>query len=283
MLRDILFWFHDGRSVVDRLRLLAYWQSPHILGYRNRAPRRVRTRYRDGRPLYIRPCSPDARLFRNIFSRADYSLPAEGMGRVNGIIDLGAYSGLSTVYLAERFPDARIVAVEPDAENYSCLKLNSATIPRSGRVGTIQAAVSDRSGLARFFDRGPQWARHVDSGGGAAVRTITMPELLDEAGFDVVDLVKVDIEGAERLLLEGLSEWESRCRWILMEVHFPALPLRTALEHLDRCGRNRVLVREEGHWSDLDRSRVAQLQGAKPYIEILVPPSAVLPGRAPPG
>ena len=224
----------------------------------------------------MRACSPDARVFRNIFSRSDYDLPTDAMGEVRTIIDLGAYCGLSTVYFAERFPGASIVAVEPDPANYNCLRLNASTIPQAERVRILQLAVSDASGSARFSDRGTQWARRIDPEGTLTVHTMTMPDLLAASGFDTVDLLKVDIEGAERILLEGLSEWESRCRWVLMELHFEAVSLVAALDFLRARGRNQVMLKEPGErWADLERSQIPLLQLSEPAIEILVPPPSI--------
>ena len=67
------------------------------------------------------------------------------------IIDAGANVGLSAVFYANRFPNARIIAIEPEPSNYEMLKRN--VVPYSN-VTPVQAALWKENGPLRLFDTG---------------------------------------------------------------------------------------------------------------------------------
>ncbi len=54
------------------------------------------------------------------------------------IIDLGANIGMSSLYLADRFPDAKIIGVEPDGENGEMLKKSSELSQRFIWIGSSE-------------------------------------------------------------------------------------------------------------------------------------------------
>jgi FkbM family methyltransferase len=67
------------------------------------------------------------------------------------IIDAGANVGLCAVFYANRFPDARIIAIEPEPSNYEMLKKNTAPYPN---ITTVHAALWKENGPLRLFDTG---------------------------------------------------------------------------------------------------------------------------------
>src|SRR5580658_8763013 len=69
--------------------------------------------------------SSDTAVFRQVFIEQEY-LPIYDIPNVKRILDLGANTGMATVAFLNRFPDAEIVALEPDAENHRMCSLNVA-------------------------------------------------------------------------------------------------------------------------------------------------------------
>ncbi len=57
------------------------------------------------------------------------------------IVDCGANIGISSVWYAQRYPRARIIAVEPEPENFRILSMNAANYPN---IVAVQGGVSDR-------------------------------------------------------------------------------------------------------------------------------------------
>jgi len=70
----------------------------------------------------IRNNSSDIPLFTNIFILEEYNVSNEN--QVSTIIDCGANVGLASLYFLSKFPNATIIAVEPEIHNYLMLKRN---------------------------------------------------------------------------------------------------------------------------------------------------------------
>lgn len=155
-------------------------------------------------------------------------------------VDVGAHWGYFSLLAAERLgPTGRVVAIEADPRVFAVLERTCALNQLDG-LTAVHAAAADGPGeltLAGFDDRQDNWGLSrlvVDSepgqGGEAAVsyrvRAVALDDLLDEQGVGVVDLVKMDIEGAEALALRGMRRGREsgRYRRLLIELHPAALP-----------------------------------------------------------
>lgn len=138
------------------------------------------------------------------------------------IIDCGAHIGTVSLQYRARFPEAAIYAVEPDPLTIERLRRNLESVEN---VSVIQAAVGARSGSAAFFQSTHSWSSSLTPppyepvGGQTVVPTMTLSDLLDHCGVTHVDLLKLDIEGAELDVL-GDSEGLSRVRAIVGEIHY---------------------------------------------------------------
>lgn len=120
----------------------------------------------------------------------------------------------------------RVVAFEPDPKNHAGIQRNLA-LNRLPQVVVEQAAVSDRDGEASFhLGRQDEVGslmldpRHVKEQS-LSVRTVSLDRYLEEHGFEHVDVVKMDIEGAEVLAFQGMREGleKGRYRHIILEWH----------------------------------------------------------------
>jgi FkbM family methyltransferase len=143
------------------------------------------------------------------------------------IVDAGAYTGLSTAFFAMRYPDAKIVAIEPDDDNFGLLARNTAGF---ANVYLLQAALWSESGVVSLVDPGDgAWGIRLaesDMAGasetapsGPAVRAVTVPEVMREHGLDRIDLLKVDIEGSEMEVFSNPDAWISSVQAISVELH----------------------------------------------------------------
>ena len=148
-------------------------------------------------------------------------------------VDVGANWGYYTLLAADLVgPTGRVVAFEPHPTLVSLLEQN---VSLNGLACTIlPIAVADKVGemtLSGFDQADGNWA--VSKLGDLAdrerpqfqVQTGLLEELLDENGIDEVDLLKIDIEGAEALVIPTLDEGLARGRYkrILLELHPPVL------------------------------------------------------------
>lgn len=179
-------------------------------------------------PLIVRRGrSSDMEVYRAIFIEREYEavkLPDPP----KLIFDLGANVGASSIYFLNRFPEARVVAVEPDANNFAQCQRNLA--PYGSRAQAVQGAVwSHRTHLrirAEEPGQGREWAISVEDSPSAAEGSIPawdLPSLLELVpGAQQIDLLKVDIEGGETKVFDsGSAAWMDRVRNICIELHGP--------------------------------------------------------------
>lgn len=143
------------------------------------------------------------------------------------VFDVGAHVGYYTLMAAQKVgPRGHVFAFEPEPENYSILKKN---IELNGymNVTCIPKAVSSRSGTLSLFVSRQGNDRHTIVNTPSAVclseshdvPTISLDEFAASLGWPQVDLIKMDIEGAEPLALAGMSELLGRspCLSLLLE------------------------------------------------------------------
>ncbi len=175
-------------------------------------------------PFYLRLGSTDWLVLEEIYFHGEYdSLSRIQLGNVRQIVDLGANVGLSVRLWRQRFPDAAVLAVEPDPENVRALERNC---PMDGKTRVVQACVAgsartvqiDRSNGAwgvRMVDESPDQHR-------ISVKAMPLSEILAEANITgSIDLLKCDIEGAEAEVFGNCAEWIGRVRALILEIHAP--------------------------------------------------------------
>lgn len=129
------------------------------------------------------------------------------------VLDVGANVGLFSLQLAQKNPQAKFYAFEPDAKNFTRLEGNARKIAPH-RLLAQQLAVSDQPRGELEFRRSAEsaesgWGRlHREqplAGGGeiVKVRTTSLDSFIEGQGFARVDLLKIDVEGAEAIVLKG--------------------------------------------------------------------------------
>lgn len=124
-------------------------------------------------------------------------------------VDVGANIGYYAL-LAGRIcgPDGSVIAFEPDDAARAVLASNVAANSLDN-VEICALAVSDRSERGRFFPADYEGGSLVQLGAGGAgveVETTTLDDFFSRRGWPRVDVVKLDIEGAEMLALSGMAE-----------------------------------------------------------------------------
>lgn len=202
----------------------------------------------------LRLGTSDVPTYHQIFVRDEYdspNLPASA----KTIVDLGANIGLATVFFGLKYPDAEILSVEPEADNFGLMVANTAAL--GDRVQKRHAAVWSRNGFVNLHTESEDgsslgaWGVQVSDRMGPEeklTRGCTLGSLLDDAEFAVVDILKVDIEGAElEVFSQAAAEWLSRVNLIIVETHDRFRPgsdsavrkaIQPAFEELPSLGEN---------------------------------------------
>ena len=223
--KEVAFCFRFAADPLSRTLLAANTLQFHIanalgIRYPSHAAKRYRVRSRnDHRELFLRTCGGDIYLFHEMFSTAYYEIPARLKREARTIVDLGANIGLASRFFAEIFPNATLVCVEPNPPNIAILRKNVANL--GGRVRIIEGAVSDHAGEAHFAGSFECWRGHLNKNASSdyVVRCYTMDDILTLGGIDRIDILKINIEGAEEQLFAEPATWICKVRMILVELH----------------------------------------------------------------
>jgi FkbM family methyltransferase len=163
--------------------------------------------------------SSDYDVAEQIFGHHQYA-PLKRCQSVNTIVDCGSNVGYASAYFLTHFRAARLIAVEPEPSNYEICCRNLAAYGTRAKV--INAAVWNchtKLSIAHDFRDGREWAaRTIESGENRNVNALTMEDLIGMAG-GTLDLLKVDIEGAEIELFKYGAPWLTKVRHIAIELH----------------------------------------------------------------
>lgn len=169
----------------------------------------------------------DLKHLRRLPELLDFLKRQEDAGRKPLIVDAGANIGASALYFAGKMPHARVVAIEPEKDNFDLLRRNVEGL----NVTPMHAAISASAGRARVIDPGEgAWGYRTmpvgsDEAPADAVARITINEIFEQnAGTFFPFIVKIDIEGAEQDLFSANTEWVARTPLIIVELHDWLLP-----------------------------------------------------------
>lgn len=149
---------------------------------------------------------------------------------IHVLVDVGAHDGFYAKRAALYFPLRRAVLVEP-------LPANAAGLRKLELPGlkVVEAAMADKKGRARFtVSRTAQASSLLEMGSGMTeayrldmsgdqeidVAVGTLDDLCEEENIERIDLLKIDVQGAERLLLSGAREALRRTKYLQIEMLF---------------------------------------------------------------
>lgn len=200
-----------------------------------------------GGPVRLRSHSTDISVVRELLLSGGYAaIPRHAGQPVKTIVDLGANTGLATRWLVRHYPGARVVCVEPEASNARLLRHNVATLEQNAAV-VVEACVGSRERRVVLRSQTGAWGysmvdvQEIRTDGDAEV--LTMERILREAGVDDVDVLKCDIEGAEREVFDSCEPWIQRVRLAVVECH----------RDLDGEGLLELIERNGGRFELVDR------------------------------
>jgi FkbM family methyltransferase len=137
------------------------------------------------------------------------------------IVDLGSNIGASIAYFATRFPEALIYGFEPNPDVFPRLQANVKALPN---VSVFPWAIGARDEMASLQARPHQsWSGSLGGDQGVnstEVSVRSLRSIAEELDIAQIDLLKLDIEGAEFDAIESFPEL-SRIGSVVGEVHAP--------------------------------------------------------------
>jgi FkbM family methyltransferase len=171
-------------------------------------------------PVLIRRGTSDIPTFKQIF--LDLSYESVFDNDINYIVDCGANIGLSVRYFRSKFPSAKIIAIEPDTENFIILKENTNF---DNRIMIHQKGVWHKKAHLEVVDllNLGSWGYsviEVPEKTDKSIDAISIKNVMDENGFPQIDLLKIDIEGSEKEVFESDTEsWLPLVNNMIIETH----------------------------------------------------------------
>jgi FkbM family methyltransferase len=139
------------------------------------------------------------------------------------ILDVGAHIGLATLFFRAKYPDSWIVSIEAHPTTARRLRQN---VRGLGNVCVLERALAGETGIAELYPADATVSSSLlprGRGRPVTVKTSTLPALLAELDVDRVDLLKLDIEGAEwsALAVPGALD---RVNAVVAELHYDLAP-----------------------------------------------------------
>lgn len=158
----------------------------------------------------------DISVLEEVFFDEEYALD---IAPPEYVLDLGANFGAASVYFALKWPEARIVAVEPNPAIFARLKRNTAAYQNitclpyaaGGTDGTASFSISDSHVGSSFVERG-EGAQSIE------VQVRSLSTIMAEVGIERVDVLKFDVEGAEEYVFSD-REALRKVNVLVGEVH----------------------------------------------------------------
>jgi FkbM family methyltransferase len=172
-------------------------------------------------------------IFRNdiLFFKTDKANPM--------IVDCGSNVGVSVCYFKHIFPTSRIIAFEPDSEIFSVLEQNTRCFDPS-EIEIHNKAVWTEEKKLSFQPDGADGGRLLNQG----KKSVTAVKLSDYLHTEI-NMLKIDIEGAEKFVLPSIAENLKNVEHLFLELHVEEKEPEL-LEHTCQ------LLREQGFRFKLD-------------------------------
>lgn len=172
-------------------------------------------------PFVYRPNTSDGAVVKSVFNGGEYILPIKNF-QPKLILDCGGNIGCSAVFFANIYPSAQIYSIEPERGNFELLKYNTFFYKQ---VHPINSALWGKDTYITVKDVGAgAWGfmtSETTADDPRAFKTVTVSQLLAQSGFDEIDLLKIDIEGAEKEVFAApdVDEWLSKVKVLTIELH----------------------------------------------------------------
>lgn len=179
--------------------------------------------------IYIRPYTSDIELVIGIFchrnqnGRHEYDIEWEN--KVNNplnIIDAGANIGVFSMMYTKKFPDAKIVAFEPEDSNYQMLLKNT---HKFKNIICVKAGIWCRDACLQVIPRATgKWGfyvkeitKNMEVGGG--IKGMCLNTIMEQYEMDYIDILKMDIEGSELEVFSENTAWIDKTQVVIVETH----------------------------------------------------------------
>ncbi len=199
-------------------------------------------------PSILRLADSDVFVFYQVYLLEEYKPLVDIYQRYFGksakvIIDAGSNIGLTATYLASHFPASQIICLEPDDANFKQLRRN-AELSNHTNFDLVKKALwssNQNVSISRHFRDGQSWSIQVSTSSCQHdfVSSISLASIIEEFEIQEIDIMKMDIEGAEREIFSDHEDalfFLSKIKALAIEIHEDVVEKSTIEGVLKKAG-----------------------------------------------
>ena len=185
------------------------------------AQQRIRVR-KLKHPVLFRPGTSDLYVLREVLIDKVYDVvePSDP----SWILDCGANVGYASLFFLSRFPNCKVLAIEPEPGNFDLLSANLK--PYQDRATALRAGVWSHDATVRISENryrdGAAWSTQIEechSEEPQGISAISIETLISQFNIERISLLKMDIEGAEAVVFADCHTWLRQIDNIIIELH----------------------------------------------------------------
>ena len=172
--------------------------------------------------IFLRWFSSDVNIFYHTFIKNEFGIN-QNLDNIKFVIDAGANTGLTSLFFNYKYPSSKIIAIEPEQNNFNFLVKNTRN---NNNIYPLKRGVWYKDTHLKICNPNAQsWAfttQEVNEDTNSDVRGISIPTILKKYNSKTIDLLKIDIEGAEKELFKNnIDLWLPHTRYLVIELHGP--------------------------------------------------------------
>lgn len=186
----------------------------------------------DGHTMYLAPPGsyPPLNMAMDRYEPSTTKLFKDTVKPGMVVVDIGAHVGYYTLLAAKQVgPTGKVYAFEPEQDNHAIL-LKNIEVNGYNNIVATRMAVSNQQGISTLYVSGLDSGRHsmyrhgLPERGSASIETTTLDSFLALEGWPNIDLIKIDVEGAEVTVLDGMTSLIGKSAGLRLIIEFnPAL------------------------------------------------------------
>lgn len=171
--------------------------------------------------ITLRKETSDIPTFFQVFVHNEYGINySKYIGSPKVVIDGGANIGLFTILMKNKFPEAKVICIEPDKENFELLKKN---VESYDNVFCLNNGLWNKSIKLKVFDKYKRgkWGIVVEENEREGeIQAVSIGDLLNKFSIEEIDILKLDIETSEKKVFQNNFEsWLPKTKMLIIELH----------------------------------------------------------------
>lgn len=172
-------------------------------------------------PFFLRKNSSDIDVFYEVMLVMAYNFETNFETKPEIIIDCGANIGLTSIFFKNKYPDSKIIAIEPERTNFELMIQNLA--PYNSIICENTGVWSKNTYLKVDKQDATNWGfsfHEVEEHTENSIGALSIKSIMQKYSIDTIDILKIDIEGAEKeLFITEYKYWMDRTRLLIIELH----------------------------------------------------------------